>query len=77
MIYGRLLPLPDREPSLAAARVSPTSAAIQSMQAQALRDMGRLGDRELARFELALGGLPQGRHLFNPFTGEYRWQSSQ
>lgn len=72
MIYGRLLPLPDREPSIAAALVSPASASIQTMQAQALFDAGRLSSRELGRFEAGAGVLPRCRHLFNPFTGEYR-----
>lgn len=73
--YGRLMPTPDRAPSIAAAMVNPTSADIQWMQACAQRDLGLLSDREFARYEAFDHGFrPPGRDrwFWNPFTGECR-----
>lgn len=72
-VFGRLLPVPDREPSLDAALANPHSADIQAMQAVAQFDSGLLSSRELGKFEHRLNQTaPRVRHCFNPFTGEYR-----
>lgn len=73
VVFGPTLPLPDRGPSVDAAMVSAESAAIQRMLAEALRDCGRISDHEMAQFEIAIGPMRRtSRHMFNPYTGEYR-----
>jgi hypothetical protein len=69
---SRLLSLRDREPKWDAA-LDPSSAQLHLWLAQAQRDMGYFGARELAGMERKVGSMARrSKTIFNPFTGEIR-----
>jgi hypothetical protein len=71
-MVSRLLSLHDREPKWDAV-LDPSSAQFHLWLAQAQRDKGNFGARELADMERRVNGIArQSKTIFNPFTGEIR-----
>lgn len=69
---SRLLWIDDREPNPEAI-TDPSMAQFQLWLAQAHRDHGNIGGRDMSRMEGVAGRMAsRSKTMFNPFTGEIR-----